>query len=66
MKIAKNVNCQFIRYKLEQLRFNGRIKDCLGDLQKQHPEIKAVVMGTRRSDPYSCKEKFFPSFFMYF
>ena len=37
------------------LRFNGKIKDCLGDMQKQYPEIKAVVMGTRRSDPYSCE-----------
>jgi hypothetical protein len=37
------------------LQFNGRIKDSLGDLQAQHPEIKAVVMGTRETDPYSSK-----------
>jgi len=35
------------------LNFNGRIKDCLGDLQHQHPEVKVVVMGTRNTDPYS-------------
>lgn len=35
------------------LNFNGRIKDCLGDLQKDHPNVKAVVMGTRKTDPYS-------------
>ena len=27
----------------------------MGELQKQHPEIKAVIMGTRRTDPYSRK-----------
>lgn len=37
------------------LQFNGRIKDCLGDLEVQHPEIKAVIMGTRETDPYSSK-----------
>lgn len=52
-EVEKFIQIARDRYKLEQLRFNGRIKDCLGDLQKQHPEIKAVVMGTRRSDPYS-------------
>lgn len=43
------------RYKLEMVHLNGRIKDSLGDLQTQHPEIKAVVMGTRLTDPY-CSE----------
>ena len=35
------------------LSFNGRIKDSLFELQKGHPSIKAVIMGTRKTDPYS-------------
>ncbi|OWF52384.1 FAD synthase-like [Mizuhopecten yessoensis] len=41
------------RYNLDMLNFNGRIRDCLGDLRAQQPNIKAVVMGTRNTDPYS-------------
>jgi len=41
------------RYNLELLNFNGRIKESLAEMKISHPEIKAVVMGTRRSDPYS-------------
>ena len=40
-------------YNLEMLSFNGRIKDNLFELQKGHPNIKAVIMGTRKTDPYS-------------
>ena len=43
------------RYNLEMITIEGRIKDALGDLKQQHPEIKAVIMGTRRTDPHSCK-----------
>lgn len=45
------------RYKLEMLNFNGRIKDSLYELEDKNPEIKAVVMGTRETDPYSCRSK---------
>ncbi|XP_033645729.1 FAD synthase-like [Asterias rubens] len=41
------------RYNLKLLRVTGRIKSALGVLQEQHPEIKAVLMGTRMSDPYT-------------
>ncbi|XP_046580781.1 FAD synthase-like [Haliotis rubra] len=41
------------RYNLEMLRFEGRIKNSMSELQEQHPKIKAVIMGTRRTDPYS-------------
>ncbi|XP_013410704.1 FAD synthase isoform X2 [Lingula anatina] len=41
------------RYGLQLLRYDGRIKECLGELKKDCPHIKAVVMGTRRTDPYS-------------
>lgn len=52
-EVEKFIQISRDRYKLEMLHFNGRIKDSLGDLQAQHPEIKAVVMGTRETDPYS-------------
>ena len=32
------------------------MKDALWDLKKKHPEVKAVLMGTRRTDPYSGKQ----------
>lgn len=41
------------RYNLELIRFDGRIKDSLTQLKKQSPEIKAVLMGTRKTDPYA-------------
>lgn len=41
------------RYNLEQLTVKGRIKEGLHELKKTHPQIKAVLMGTRKSDPYS-------------
>jgi hypothetical protein len=41
------------------LSFNGRIKDSLFELQKGHPSIKAVIMGTRKTDPYSSEFFFY-------
>ncbi|KAL5006659.1 hypothetical protein ScPMuIL_015465 [Solemya velum] len=41
------------RYQLEMLHFDGRIQDSLSQMKKQYPEIKAVVMGTRKTDPWS-------------
>ncbi|KAL8614105.1 hypothetical protein ACOMHN_026322 [Nucella lapillus] len=41
------------RYKLELIRYEGRIKENLATLKQSHPNIKAVLMGTRRTDPYS-------------
>ncbi|KAL4224834.1 FAD1 flavin adenine dinucleotide synthetase [Mactra antiquata] len=58
-EVEKFIQISRDRYKLEMLQFNGRIKDCLTDLQTQHPEIKAVVMGTRMTDPYSSHLKSF-------
>lgn len=31
----------------------GNIRQALSDVQERRPELKAVLMGTRRSDPYS-------------
>ena len=43
----------FCRYRLDQVIINGRIKDALTELTQTHPHIKAVIMGTRHSDPFS-------------
>ncbi|XP_006861579.1 PREDICTED: FAD synthase isoform X2 [Chrysochloris asiatica] len=42
------------RYDLQVLEAQGDMKQALGELQTQHPQLKAVLMGTRRTDPYSC------------
>lgn len=30
------------------------MKQALSELQARHPQLEAVLMGTRRTDPYSC------------
>jgi len=40
-------------YRLNLISVTGRIKDALNDLRSTHPLLKAVLMGTRRSDPHS-------------
>ncbi|XP_032873041.1 FAD synthase isoform X2 [Amblyraja radiata] len=41
------------RYNLQLYTVCGTIKEALTDLKEQQPGIKAVLMGTRRTDPYS-------------
>lgn len=41
------------------LRFEGNIKDQLTQLKQQHQSIKAVIMGTRSSDPHGGSLKSF-------
>ncbi|PNF24944.1 FAD synthase [Cryptotermes secundus] len=41
------------RYNLELKKVPGPIKRALGDVLAERPELKAVLMGTRRTDPYS-------------
>lgn len=41
------------RYNLELFSVEGSIRQALCDVQERRPELKAVLMGTRRSDPYS-------------
>ncbi|XP_071955026.1 FAD synthase-like isoform X2 [Antedon mediterranea] len=43
----------FSRYNLKPVIIHGRIKDGLKEMQISHPHVKAVIMGTRRSDPFS-------------
>ncbi|XP_040021352.2 FAD synthase [Gasterosteus aculeatus] len=41
------------RYDLEIFSVEGSIRQALSEVQDRRPELKAVLMGTRRSDPYS-------------
>ncbi|XP_077012453.1 FAD synthase isoform X2 [Tamandua tetradactyla] len=41
------------RYNLQVLQAEGDMKQALGKLHEQHPQLEAVLMGTRRTDPYS-------------
>ncbi|XP_076370970.1 FAD synthase-like isoform X2 [Tachypleus tridentatus] len=47
------------RYNLNVIKFSGSIKESLWKLHKEHSEIKAVLMGTRATDPYSSRLKAF-------
>ncbi|KAM9244165.1 FAD synthase isoform 3-T4 [Dugong dugon] len=42
------------RYNLQVLEAQGDMKQALGELHARHPQLEAVLMGTRRTDPYSC------------
>ncbi|XP_040308681.1 FAD synthase isoform X1 [Herpailurus yagouaroundi] len=42
------------RYNLQVLEAEGHMKQALCELQARHPRLEAVLMGTRRTDPYSC------------
>lgn len=41
------------RYELCLCTVQGHIQQALADLKAQHPQLQAVLMGTRRTDPYS-------------
>ncbi|CAN9513599.1 unnamed protein product [Ophioblennius macclurei] len=41
------------RYDLELISVEGNIRQALSEVQERRPELKAVLMGTRKSDPYS-------------
>lgn len=41
------------RYDLELFSVEGSIRQALSEVQERKPELRAVLMGTRRSDPYS-------------
>ncbi|XP_020653119.3 FAD synthase [Pogona vitticeps] len=42
------------RYNLHICDVHGNIKEALSDLKAKQPDLEAVLMGTRRTDPYSC------------
>lgn len=41
------------RYDLHLYTVQGPFQQALADLKAQHPQVQAVLMGTRRTDPYS-------------
>nr|XP_039272114.1 FAD synthase-like isoform X1 [Styela clava] len=41
------------RYKLKLVTIDDKIKPALEKLKLEHPEVKATLMGTRYTDPYS-------------
>ena len=41
------------RYRLNLITLKGSIKEALEKLRLSHPNIKAIMMGTRRDDPFS-------------
>ncbi|XP_066577400.1 FAD synthase isoform X2 [Amia ocellicauda] len=41
------------RYSVELFSVEGSILEALTELQQRRPELQAVLMGTRRTDPYS-------------
>ena len=43
----------YYRYGLELIHLSGSIRHALSDLKTSHPQLKAVCMGTRHTDPYS-------------
>jgi len=43
----------YFRYNLQLKIIPGPIKRAVGVVLAERPELKAVLMGTRRTDPYS-------------
>lgn len=41
------------RYKVQLCTVEGSIQEALARLKEQQPQLEAVLMGTRRTDPYS-------------
>ena len=41
------------RYSLKLITMNGNIKEALKTLKRTQPSIKAILLGTRRHDPFS-------------
>ncbi|KAL2084200.1 hypothetical protein ACEWY4_019718 [Coilia grayii] len=41
------------RYNLDLISVEGSIRQALSEVQEKRPELRAVLMGTRHSDPYS-------------
>ncbi|NXF76593.1 FLAD1 synthase, partial [Sclerurus mexicanus] len=41
------------RYKVQLCTVEGSIQEALAHLKEQQPQLEAVLMGTRRTDPYS-------------
>ena len=57
IRVSRLMQCALsvCRYDLDVITIDGKVQDGLWELKKQHPEIEAVIMGTRMTDPYSGK-----------
>ncbi|KAF4525213.1 hypothetical protein B566_EDAN014353, partial [Ephemera danica] len=51
------VRCAVSRYQLDLIQYDEGIKDAVQHMMQQHPKVKAVLMGNRRSDPHSSNLK---------
>ena len=57
-----HVHSYACRYGLELIQVSGSIQHALSQLKSSHPQLKAVCMGTRHTDPYSSNlEAFSPT-----
>ena len=53
MSCLKQCTLSVCRYDLDVITIDGKVRDGLWELKKRQPEIEAVIMGTRMTDPYS-------------
>ena len=52
-KTAQYLAPVLCRYDLDLFSVEGSIRQALSEVQERRAELKAVLMGTRRTDPYS-------------
>lgn len=52
-ELVKFINSSTSNYKLDLSSITMKLKDGFQKYLSEHPQIKAVIVGTRRSDPYS-------------
>ncbi|XP_072172172.1 FAD synthase-like [Diadema setosum] len=58
-EVDEFVKESILRYNLKTILIQGPIKGALSKMKESHPKIKAVLMGTRNTDPYSATLGFF-------
>ncbi|BFZ15775.1 hypothetical protein BsWGS_18814 [Bradybaena similaris] len=58
-EVEKFVQLSRDRYSLQMIHYDGRIKESLATLKVKQPFVKAVIMGTRKTDPCSDQLKEF-------
>ncbi|GFN76315.1 synthase, partial [Plakobranchus ocellatus] len=59
-EVEKFVQISRDKYNLDMIHYDGRIKECLEAMTTDRPNIKAVIMGTRATDPFSGGYIIFP------
>ncbi|XP_076035899.1 FAD synthase-like [Oratosquilla oratoria] len=58
-QVTEFVQQSIVRYDLDCMVIPGPMKEALANLLVQKPQIKAVIMGTRRNDPYADQLDYF-------